>query len=43
MTGSIAERIANIRQQLPPSVRLIAVTKQVSVEAMREAYAAGIR
>jgi len=43
MTGSIAERIAHIREQLPASVRLIAVTKQVSVDAMREAYAAGIR
>jgi hypothetical protein len=43
MTGVITERIANIRQQLPAEVRLIAVTKQVSVEAMREAYAAGIR
>jgi PLP dependent protein len=43
MTGSIAEHIAHIRQQLPPRVRLIAVTKQVSVDAMREAYRAGIR
>jgi len=43
MTGSIAERIAYIRQQLPADVRLIAVTKQVSVDAMREAYAAGVR
>lgn len=43
MTGSIAERIAHIRQQLPPGVRLIAVTKQVSVDAMREAYEAGVR
>ncbi|MBE9124703.1 MULTISPECIES: YggS family pyridoxal phosphate-dependent enzyme [unclassified Coleofasciculus] len=43
MTGSIAERIATIYQQLPPQVRLIAVTKRVSVGAMREAYAAGIR
>ncbi len=43
MTGLITERIANIRQQLPPGVRLIAVTKQVSVDAMREAYAAGVR
>lgn len=43
MTGSITERIDNIRQQLPEGVRLIAVTKQVSVDAMREAYAAGIR
>lgn len=43
MTGSITERIATIRQQLPPRVRLIAVTKRVSVEAMREAYEAGVR
>lgn len=43
MTGSIAERIVNIRQQLPTGVRLIAVTKQVAVEAMREAYSAGVR
>lgn len=39
----ITQRIATIRQHLPPQVRLIAVTKQVSVEAMREAYAAGVR
>lgn len=43
MTGSIAERIATIHQQLPTNVRLIAITKQVPVDAMREAYAAGIR
>lgn len=43
MTGSITQRIAKIRQHLPESVRLIAVTKQVSVDAMREAYAAGVR
>ena len=43
MTGSIAERIATIRQQLPTDVRLIAVTKQVPVDAMREAYLAGVR
>ena len=43
MTGLIAQRINQIRQQIPANVRLIAVTKQVSVEAMREAYAAGIR
>jgi hypothetical protein len=43
MTGLITERIARIRQQLPPTVRLIAVTKQVPVDAMREAYAAGVR
>lgn len=43
MTSSIALRIASIRQQLPASVRLIAVSKQVSVAAMRSAYNAGIR
>jgi hypothetical protein len=43
MSGLITERIADIRQQLPAGVRLIAVTKQVSVDAMREAYVAGIR
>lgn len=39
----ITQRLATIRQQLPAQVRLIAVTKQVSVDAMREAYAAGVR
>jgi PLP dependent protein len=39
----IADRIAKIRQQIPETVRLIAVSKQVSVEAIRLAYAAGIR
>ena len=39
----IAHRIAQIRATLPPSVRLIAVSKTVSVEKMRAAYAAGIR
>ncbi|MDJ0713006.1 MAG: YggS family pyridoxal phosphate-dependent enzyme [Prochloraceae cyanobacterium] len=43
MTGLIAQRINQIRQQIPSRVRLIAVTKQVSVEAIREAYEAGIR
>lgn len=43
LSNPIADRIAEVRQHLPESVRLIAVTKQVSVEAMRAAYAAGIR
>jgi pyridoxal phosphate enzyme (YggS family) len=43
MTSLITNRIAHLRTQLPAKVRLIAVSKQVSVEAMREAYAAGIR
>jgi len=41
--SAIAERLAQIQQTLPSSTRLIAVTKQVSVEAMRDAYAAGVR
>ena len=43
MSSLIAERISEIRQHLPAPVRLIAVTKQVSVAAMREAYTAGVR
>ncbi len=43
MTSSVALRIAQVRQHLPASVRLIAITKQVSVAAMREAYATGVR
>jgi hypothetical protein len=43
MTDSIADRIQQIYQQIPSHVRLIAVTKTVSVAAIREAYAAGIR
>jgi len=43
MSSLIAERIQSIRQNLPAAVRLVAVTKQVSVAAMQEAYAAGIR
>ena len=42
-TSTIGDRITQIRQTLPDSVRLIAVTKQVSVDAIREAYAAGVR
>lgn len=43
MMDSITERINQIRESIPESVRLIAVTKTVSVEAMRVAYQAGIR
>lgn len=39
----MADRIAAIRATLPPAVRLIAVSKQVPVAAMRVAYEAGIR
>jgi hypothetical protein len=40
---AVHEQIGLIRQQLPPGVRLVAVTKQVPVEAIREAYAVGVR
>ena len=40
---TIAQNIETIRRDLPDSVRLMAVSKQVSVELMREAYAVGIR
>ncbi len=40
---TITQRIDQIRQSMPESVRLIAVSKQVPPEAMRVAYAAGIR
>jgi len=41
--SQIADRLGQIRQTLPPTVRLIAVTKQVPAEVMRLAYDAGIR
>jgi hypothetical protein len=43
MVGIIAQRINQIKEQIPAQVRLIAVTKQVSVETIRQAYAAGVR
>ncbi len=43
MNNFVAQRIAEIRQYLPANVRLIAVTKGVSLELMRSAYDAGIR
>ncbi len=43
MNSSICERIVTICSSLPTSVRLIAVSKQVSAEAIRSAYTAGIR
>jgi PLP dependent protein len=43
MSSSISERIVTIRSSLPTSVRLIAVSKQVSAEVIRSAYNAGIR
>lgn len=40
---SIGDRLHEIQQTLPASVRLIAVSKQVSSSAIRAAYEAGIR
>ncbi|HEY9762476.1 MAG TPA: YggS family pyridoxal phosphate-dependent enzyme [Trichocoleus sp.] len=40
---SIIQRITQIRETLPSSIRLIAVTKTLPVEAIRAAYAAGVR
>ena len=41
--SSIAQRLESIRQTLPDSVCLVAVTKQVGTAELREAYAAGVR
>lgn len=41
--AAIAATIDQIRNSIPESVRLIAVSKQVSVDAIRAAYRAGIR
>lgn len=43
MPGLIAQNINKIRANIPEYIRLIAVTKTVSIAAMREAYEAGIR
>jgi PLP dependent protein len=40
---SIAHNIETIRRDLPPSVKLMVVSKYVSVARMREAHAVGIR
>ena len=43
MTGSIEHNINTIRRSLPPTVKLIVVTKYVTSDAIREAYRLGIR
>ena len=40
MNSSLSDRLTQIRASLPSTVRLIAVTKRVSTDLMREAYAA---
>lgn len=43
MSQAIREKITKIRQTLPANVRLVAVSKYVSVDEIRAAYDAGIR
>ncbi len=43
MVDEIAERIKEIKQEIPSNVRLIVVSKQVPITAMRIAYDAGVR
>ncbi|RAM48720.1 MAG: YggS family pyridoxal phosphate-dependent enzyme [Hapalosiphonaceae cyanobacterium JJU2] len=43
MSSPISERINTVRAELPPSVRLIAVSKQVPTDLIRTAYNVGIR
>ncbi|MEA5535781.1 YggS family pyridoxal phosphate-dependent enzyme [Crocosphaera sp. XPORK-15E] len=40
---TISQNLDYIRHQIPASVRLVAVSKQMPVEAIKEAYDAGIR
>lgn len=42
-TTEISDRLHRLRESIPASVRLVAVSKQVSVDAMRAAYTAGVR
>jgi PLP dependent protein len=42
-SNSIAQRLAAIRQEIPPTVKLVAISKGATIEQMREAYAAGQR
>lgn len=43
MTSSISEKIKSIERQIPAEVRLVAISKKVSVESMIAAYKVGIR
>ncbi|MGQ9865791.1 MAG: YggS family pyridoxal phosphate-dependent enzyme [Pseudanabaenaceae cyanobacterium] len=40
---TLAERLARLRETLPPHVKLVAVSKYATVEAVREAYNCGLR
>lgn len=39
----VSDQVRRLREELPAHVRLVAVSKQVPVDLMREAYVAGIR
>ena len=43
LAEQLEQRLAQVRQKLPATVRLIAVTKQMPVETLRVAYALGLR
>jgi PLP dependent protein len=43
MLNEIAQTIDRINREISGSVRLIAISKQVSIDKMREAYQAGVR
>jgi PLP dependent protein len=43
LPASLGDRIALLKQSLPAHVKLIAVTKQVDIAQMRQAYGAGLR
>jgi len=43
MSNNLVNQLTQIRQTIPHSVRLIAVTKKVSLEAMRIVYNEGVR
>jgi PLP dependent protein len=43
MISSISQTINQIQATLPLNVQLIAITKQIGIEPMREAYKAGVR
>ncbi len=43
ISQTIADRLNQIRANIPPHVKLVAVSKYTSTEAVRAAYAAGVR
>ena len=43
MTGSISQEINSIQSRIPQNVKLIAITKQVDIKLMQEAYTTGVR